>query len=67
MFPFVESAVNEMIAKRMNKKQPMRRNRTTLRSILDIRTAVLNGNLEDDFRHRNCAWAGAYSRIAVLP
>jgi hypothetical protein len=37
MSPFVESAVNEMIAKRMNKRQQMRRNRTTVQSILDIR------------------------------
>jgi Transposase len=49
---FVESAVNEIIAKRMNKKQQMRWNRTTVQSFLDVRTAVLNDNLEDDFRHR---------------
>src|SRR5271165_7609157 len=49
---FVESAVNEIIAKRMNKKQQMRWNRTTVQSFLDVRTAVLNDNLEDAFRHR---------------
>jgi hypothetical protein len=49
---FVESAVNEVIARRMNKKQQMRWNRTTVRSFLDVRTAVLNDNLEDAFRHR---------------
>jgi hypothetical protein len=49
---FVESAVNEIIAKRMNKKQQMRRNKTTVQSFLDVRTAVLNDNLEDAFRHR---------------
>jgi hypothetical protein len=35
---FVESAVNEIIVKRMNKKQQMRWNRTTVQSFLDIRT-----------------------------
>jgi hypothetical protein len=49
---FVESAVNEIIAKRMNKKQQMRCNRTTVQSLLDVRTAMLNDNLEDTFRHR---------------
>jgi hypothetical protein len=49
---FVECAVNEIIAKRMNKKQQMRWNRTTVQSFLDVRTAVLNDNLEDAFRHR---------------
>jgi hypothetical protein len=37
---FVESAVNEITAKRMNKKQQMRWNRTTVQSFLDVRTAV---------------------------
>jgi hypothetical protein len=49
---FVESAVNEIITKRMNKKQQMRWNRTTVQSFLDVRTAVLNDKLEDAFRHR---------------
>ena len=49
---FVESAVNEIIAKRMNKKQQMRWNRTTVQPFLDVRTAVLNDTLEDAFRHR---------------
>jgi hypothetical protein len=49
---FVESAVNEIIAKRMNKKQQMRWNRRTVQSFLDVRTAVLNDKLEDAFRHR---------------
>jgi hypothetical protein len=30
----------------------MRWSRTTVQSFLDARTAVLNSNLEDDFRHR---------------
>jgi hypothetical protein len=47
---FVESAVNEIVAKRMNKKQQMRWNRATAQPFLDIRTAVLNDTLEDAFR-----------------
>jgi hypothetical protein len=39
---FVESAVNEIIAKRVNKKQQMRRSRAPVQPFLDVRTAVLN-------------------------
>jgi hypothetical protein len=49
---FVESAVNEIIAKRMNKKQQMRWNRATVQPFLDVRTAVLNDTLEEAFRRR---------------
>src|SRR3954453_3729766 len=49
---FVESAVNEIVAKRMTKKQQMRWNRATVQPFLDVRTAVLNGTLEDAFRQR---------------
>jgi hypothetical protein len=49
---FVESAVNEIVATRMNKKQQMRWNRTTVQPFLDVRTAVLNGTLENAFRQR---------------
>jgi hypothetical protein len=49
---FVESAVNEIITKRMNKKQQMRWNRATVQPFLDVRTAVLNDTLEDAFRRR---------------
>jgi hypothetical protein len=48
---FVESAVNEIIAKRMVKKQQMRWNRQTVQRFLDVRIHVLNGTLEDAFRH----------------
>ena len=47
---FVESAVNEIVARRMNKKQQMRWNRTTVQPFLDVRTAVLNDTLESVFR-----------------
>jgi len=50
---FVESTVNEIVAKRMNKKQQMRWNRTTVQPFLDVRTAVLNDTLEDAFRYRH--------------
>ena len=48
---FIESAVNEIIAKRMVKKQQMRWNRYTVQRFLDVRIHVLNGTLEDAFRH----------------
>jgi hypothetical protein len=49
---FVESAVNEIIAKRMNKKQQMRWNRATVQPFLEVRTAVLNDTLENAFCRR---------------
>jgi hypothetical protein len=49
---FVESSVNEIVAKRMNKKQQMRWNRATVQPFLDVRTTVLNDTLEDAFRRR---------------
>jgi hypothetical protein len=48
---FAESAVNEIIAKRMSKKQQMRWNRYTVQRFLEVRIHVLNGTLEDAFRH----------------
>jgi hypothetical protein len=56
---FVESSVNETIAKRMNKKQQMRWNRATVQPFLDLRTAVLNDTLEDAFRRRYPAFRPA--------
>jgi hypothetical protein len=50
---FVESAVNEIVAKRMNKRQQMRWNRTTVQPFLDVRTAVLNDTLEAAFRRHH--------------
>jgi len=49
---FVESAVNAIVAKRMNKAQQMRWNRATVQPFLDVRTAVLNDTLEDAFRRQ---------------
>jgi hypothetical protein len=47
---FVESAVNEIVSRRMIKKQQMRWNRWTVKPFLDVRVAVLNGTLEGAFR-----------------
>ena len=49
---FVESAVNEIVSRRMIKKQQMRWNRWTVQPFLDVRAAVLNGTLEGAFRRR---------------
>ena len=50
---FVESAVDEIIAWRMTKKQQMRWSRATVQPFLDVRTAVLNDTLENAFRRRH--------------
>lgn len=47
---FVESAINEIISKRMIKKQQMRWNRWTVQPFLNVRVAVLDGTLEASFR-----------------
>jgi hypothetical protein len=49
---FVESAVNEIVAKRMNMKQQMRWNRTSVQPFLEVRTAALSNTLNEAFRHR---------------
>ena len=47
---WVESTVNEIIAKRMVKKQQMRWNRFTVQAFLTVRVHVLNDTLEQVFR-----------------
>jgi hypothetical protein len=47
---WVESTVNEIIAKRMVKKQQMRWNRFTVQPFLTVRVHVLNDTLERVFR-----------------
>ena len=64
---FVESAVNEIVAKRMNKKQQMRWNRMTVWPFLDVRTAVLDGTLENVFRHRYSGFHPANDEHEVKP
>jgi hypothetical protein len=61
----VESSVNEIIAKRMNKKQQMRWNRATVQPFLDVPTAVLNDTLEDAFRHHYPGFHPANGNEAV--
>ena len=63
---FVESAVNEILAKRMNKAQQMRCDRATVHPFLDVRTAVLNGTLEDAFRRVHPGFRAA-NDVAALP
>ncbi len=46
---FVESTVNEVVAKRMVKKQQMQWSPTSAHYLLQTRTAVLNGKLRDYF------------------
>lgn len=60
---FAESAVNEIIAKRMAKKQQRRWNRHTVQRFLDVRIHVLNDTLEDAFRH----WHQGFRSIADPP
>ena len=47
---FVESAVNQVISKRMVKKQQMRWSPRGAHLLLQIRTRVLNDTLTDDYR-----------------
>jgi hypothetical protein len=48
---FVESAVNQVVSKRMVKKQQMRWSPRGAHLLLQVRTRVLNDDLADDF-HR---------------
>jgi hypothetical protein len=47
-----DSAVNEVMPKRMNKKQ-MRWNKATVRPFLNVRTAVLDATVESIFRRHH--------------
>ena len=62
---FVESAVNEIVAKRMTKRQQMRWDGATVQPFLDVRTAVLNGALEDAFRRRYPGFRPANDEAAL--
>jgi len=63
---FVESAVNEILSKRVIKKQQMRWNRWTVQPFLDVRVAVLNKTLCGSFRRRYPAFH-AENDIHVAP
>jgi hypothetical protein len=47
---FVESTVNQVVSRRMVKKQQMRWSQRGARLLLQIRTRVLNDDWEDTFR-----------------
>src|ERR1035438_1982271 len=47
---FVESAVNQVVSKRMVKKQPMRWSQKGAHLLLQVRTQVLNEELRGTFR-----------------
>jgi hypothetical protein len=57
----VESAINEIIAKRMSKSQQMRWNRWTVQPFLAVRSSVLNETLQDSFR----AWFPGFRPVAT--
>jgi hypothetical protein len=63
---FVESAVDEIIAWRMVKRQQMRSSRATVQPFLDVRTAVLNDTLEGAFRRRHPGFRPANDDQALL-
>jgi len=56
---WVESTVNQVIAKRMVKKQQMRWNRFTVQPFITVRVHVLNGTLEQVFRTRYASFRPA--------
>jgi hypothetical protein len=60
---FVESTVNQVVSKRMVKKQQMRWSPCGAHLLLQVRTRVLNGDLADDF-HR---WYPAFTPAADVP
>ena len=57
---FVESAVNQVVSKRMVKKQQMQWSRRGAHLLLQVRTRVLNGEWEETFR----AWYPGFRQQA---
>jgi hypothetical protein len=57
---FVESAVNQVVSKRMVKKQQMRWSPQGAHLLLQVRTRVLNDDLADDF-HR---WSPSFAHTS---
>jgi hypothetical protein len=47
---YVESAINQIVARRMIKRKQMRWNRWTVQPFLGVRVAVLDSTLEGSFR-----------------
>ena len=59
---FVESTVNEVVSKRMVKKQQMRWTQRGAHLLLQVRTKTLNGDLKDTFGR----WYPAMSQVKTL-
>jgi hypothetical protein len=59
---FVESAVNEVISRRMVKKQQMRWTQKGAHTLLQVRTQTLNDDLRDKF----CQWYPGMANTGVL-
>ncbi|WP_242097775.1 hypothetical protein [Sphingomonas sp. CROZ-RG-20F-R02-07] len=60
---FVESAINQIVAKRFSKRQSMRWTRRGAHLALQTRAQVLNGELETSFRRR---WPGFRAARSAL-
>jgi hypothetical protein len=58
---FAESTVNQVVSKRMVKKQQMRWTRRGAHLLLQVRTQVLNGDWRDTF----CRWYPSMSKAVV--
>ena len=61
----VASAVTEIVARRMTKRQQLRGSRATVQPFLDVRIAVLNGTLEEAFRRRHPGFRPANDGAAL--
>ena len=64
---FVESAVNQVVSKRMVKKQQMRWSPRGAHLLLQIRTRVLNDDLAGDFRRWYPAFVPASDQQDLAP
>ena len=62
---FVESAINQIVAKRFSKRQSMRWTQPGAHLLLQTRTRVLNGELEDVFRRRWPAFQPSRQAVAM--
>jgi hypothetical protein len=62
----VESAVNQVVRKRMIKKPQMRWSRWGAQLLLNVRTQVLNGELQRPFRRWYPEFASTITRWKVL-
>ena len=64
---FTESAVNQVIGKRMVKKQQMRWTPWGAHLLLQVRTRVLNQQLADDFHRWYLGFSRAPDPVPVAP